>query len=119
MVRPPSESSRRSAGAPLGTIPSAWDAAWSPDGRCLAYISRGADGKGNELAVSAIDGSDRRVVLSADSRYPFLRHPAWSPDERTIAMVRGTGGIAGEMWLVPSQGGSAASRDSRAGNRVF
>ena len=94
-------------GAPLGTIPGAWDAAWSPDGRQLTYIRHGADGKGNELVVSATDGADRRAVLPADSRYPFLRHPAWSPDGRTIAVVRGTGGIAGEMWLVPSEGGSS------------
>ena len=92
-------------GAPLATIPGAADAAWSPDGRRLAYIRREPDGKGSELAVSSTDGSSARVVLSADSRYPFLRSPAWSPDGRTIAIVRGTGGIAGEMWLVPSDGG--------------
>ncbi len=72
----------------------------------LAYIRRQSDGKGSELAVSVLDGSDARALLSADSRYPFLRSPAWSPDGRTIAIVRGTGGIAGEMWLVPSEGGS-------------
>jgi eukaryotic-like serine/threonine-protein kinase len=92
-------------GAPLGTIQGAWDAAWSPDGRHLTYVRRGPDGKGNELAVSTVDGADSKVVLSADSRYPFLRHPAWSPDRRTIAVVRGTGGIAGEIWLVPADGG--------------
>jgi len=92
-------------GAPLATIPEAADAAWSPDGRRLAYLQRRADGKGNELAVSAADGSDARAILRSDSQYPFLRHPAWSPDGQTIAVVRGTGGIAGEMWLVPTDGG--------------
>ncbi len=94
-------------GAVLATIPGAADAAWAPDGRRLTYIRRGPDGKGSELAVSSTDGSNARAVLSADSRYPFLRHPAWSPDARTIAIVRGTGGAARDVWLVPSDGGPA------------
>jgi eukaryotic-like serine/threonine-protein kinase len=94
-------------GAALATIPGGADAAWAPSGRRLVYIRRGQDGKGHQLTVSSTDGSEARAVLSADSRYPFLRHPAWSPDERTIAIVRGTGGAAGEVWLVPSEGGAA------------
>jgi Tol biopolymer transport system component len=93
-------------GAPLTTIPQAFDAAWAPDGKHLAYLRRRADARGNELVVSSLDGSDARAVLSVDSRYPFLRHPAWSPDGNTIAIVRGSGGIAGEIWFVPSEGGS-------------
>ncbi len=86
-------------------IPEAADAAWSPDGGSLAYVRPRADGKGNELVASATDGSGARVLLPADSKYPFLRSPAWSPDARTVGIVRGTGGIAGEIWLVPSDGG--------------
>ena len=91
-------------GAPVATIPNAADAAWSPDGRRLAFI-RSVGGKGEELTVSGTDGSSARVVLPADSKYLFIRSPAWSPDGKTVAIVRGTGGIAGEMWLVPSDGG--------------
>ena len=94
-------------GAPIATIANAADATWSPDGRTLAYVRRTANGKGAELGVSAIDGSNARTVLAADSRYLFLRNPAWSPDSQTVAIVRGTGGIAGEMWLVPVTGGEA------------
>jgi eukaryotic-like serine/threonine-protein kinase len=93
-------------GAAVSTIANAADAAWSPDGRQLAFLRRRADGRGTELMISTLDGSNARAVLATDSRYPFLRHPAWSHDSRTLAIVRGTGGIAGEIWLVPVDGGA-------------
>jgi eukaryotic-like serine/threonine-protein kinase len=93
-------------GAPVATIANAADAAWSPDGRRLVYLRQRTDGEGSELAISTLDGSDLRSILRADAQYPFLRHPAWSPDGETIAVVRGSGGIAGELWLVPAKGGS-------------
>ena len=46
------------------------------------------------------------MILPGDSAYPFLRNPAWSPDGRQVAIVRGTGGIAGEIWLVPAARGA-------------
>jgi Tol biopolymer transport system component len=46
-----------------------------------------------------------RVLLRTDSRYPFIRHPAWSADGANLAIVRGLGGISGELWLVPASGG--------------
>lgn len=76
---------------------------WSPDGKQLAFLRRLSDGN-SELVIAALDGSDPRVLLRSDSAFPFLRDPAWSPDGE-IAIVRGTGGIAGEIWLVPARGG--------------
>jgi Tol biopolymer transport system component len=87
----------------LVTIPGAAYPAWSQDGR-LAYVRR-AD-SGTELAVAKADGSEARGVLAADGTYPFLRNPAWSPDGRNVAVIRGTGGSAGEIWLVPASGGT-------------
>jgi Tol biopolymer transport system component len=92
-------------GPPRVTIPSAADANWSADNKRLVFLRPIADDKW-ELAVAAVDGSNARTVLQADAAYPFLRNPAWSPDMRTIAVVRGTGGSAAELWLVSADGGA-------------
>jgi eukaryotic-like serine/threonine-protein kinase len=87
----------------IGSIPRAAFPAWSPNGHQLAYVRRGD--KADELTISALDGSNARSILRGDSVYPFLSSPAWSPDGSLVAVVRGSGGSAGEIWLVPSQGG--------------
>jgi len=78
---------------------------WSPDGKELAFLHRTQDGT-LELMVAGADGANGRVVLPADSEFPFLRDPAWSPDARELAIVRGSGGIAGEIWLIAATGGA-------------
>src|SRR5206468_1501052 len=57
------------------------------------------------LATAGLDGSDRRILLRADGEYSFLRNPAWSPDGTQVAIVRSSGGVAGEIWIVPTAGG--------------
>jgi eukaryotic-like serine/threonine-protein kinase len=91
-------------GDPVSTIPGAAFPAWSPGGR-LAYVRR-VEGGNLVLVASALDGTNPAVILPADSVYSWLRNPAWSPDGRHVAVVRSTGGAAGELWLVPAEGGT-------------
>lgn len=86
------------------TIAGASSPAWSADGSRLAYLRRGGGAGPSELTVSQVDGSDARVILAADSVYPFMRSPAWFPDGQSVVIVRGTGGVAGELWAVPVDG---------------
>jgi Tol biopolymer transport system component/serine/threonine protein kinase len=88
-------------------IPNAFCPAWSPDGDRLAFLCQPDPTGPTTLATSAADGTDLKELLQGDGRYPFLRRPAWSPDGTEIALVRSTGGIAGDIWLVPAAGGSA------------
>ena len=86
-------------------IPAAASPAWSRDGTRLVFLRQPERDSPIELTVASVDGSDARPILRSDGSYPFLRHPAWSRDGMTIAVVRGTGGIAGEIWFVPVGGG--------------
>jgi Tol biopolymer transport system component len=92
-------------GDAIASVGAAAGGVWSADGQQLAFLRRTTAG-GTALTVAGADGSSARVVLESDSSYPFLREPAWAPDGRDVAIVRGTGGIAGEIWLVPAAGGA-------------
>lgn len=51
--------------------------------------------------MAAADGSAPTIVLEGDARYPFAYSPAWSPDGTALALRRSSGGVAGEIWVVP------------------
>jgi Tol biopolymer transport system component len=78
-------------------------AAWSPDGRLVAWLrSAACAGSRSSLMVgSATARGVREVVASADFRGTI----AWAPDGRRLAVVRG-GPPSGEVWVVPVNGGA-------------
>ena len=61
--------------------------AWSPDGRKIAFIS---DRSGvDALYVMGHDGRNIREVYAPESGEAWiLRHPAWSPDGLTLALMQ-------------------------------
>ena len=95
----------------------AFDAAWSPDGARVAFISR-PPGEPDALVTAAANGTDLRVIMRSDGALPFFGCPAWSPDRTNLAVTRSSGGIAGELWLVPL-GGGAPRRVSHDDAGVF
>ncbi len=108
---------RREAGVPslylidtLGGIAtrvleSASEASWSPDGTRLAFVYRPEGEQASALATALIDGSNIRVLYTAEPAYPFVRNTAWSADGLQIAFGRSAGGSASEIWIVPADGG--------------
>lgn len=92
---------------------------WSPDGSRIAFVHIDPAGKAIALMTTKVDGSEPRTVLAADGVHPSLRNPAWSPDGKTIAIVRGTGGVAGEIWLISSEGGDLRRLSNDRAAAVF
>lgn len=73
--------------AELTTQPGgAYDAAWSPDGKWLAYAVRDANSGITSIWTMRADGSDGRKLI--DSGSDRDRAPVWSPDGTQLAFVR-------------------------------
>ncbi|MFW6200939.1 MAG: alpha/beta fold hydrolase [Gemmatimonadota bacterium] len=70
---------------PIGGIASA---AWSPDGRWLAYGTGTFGGDAGRLVLRRSDGTEE-IVLEAGA--PMYRHLSWSPDGDVLSALRHDG----------------------------
>ena len=76
----------------------------SADGRTLAYEGLGGADGDLGIWIANADGTNPRKILNR----PFMSTstPAISPDGRLIAFFQSSGGPMGDLWIVPSSGGS-------------
>ena len=77
-------------------------AAWSPDGKRIAYSSIKVAGAGPKIFVVNADGSDAHQLSSGDGSHEL---PQWSPDGRRIAFQSSVRGRHhAEVFVVDADG---------------
>lgn len=86
--------------------------AWSPDGRRIAFISRGRDrGDDDEIYVLERDGTGLRQLT--DNEY-LDEFPAWSPDGSQLAFTSARTGTR-QIWIMDADGGNERALTTRGG----
>lgn len=79
-------------------------AAFSPDGRQLAFMWNGGEGDQHDVYVQLIGDSAPPVRLTR-SPGAFAGWPVWSPDGHRIAFIR-CAGDKGTIYVMPAVGGT-------------
>jgi eukaryotic-like serine/threonine-protein kinase len=95
-------------------LPGARDPAISPEGRRIAFCI--PDSKGySRITVAPLNDPSQVKLLSGDSDGLWShRHPAWSPDGRSICYT-----AHDSLWIISSSGGSPARRLTSGGEGDF
>ena len=90
----------------------------SPDKRFVATITRSADRRESILSVIPVNGGAPRPLLRvtapAGLRGGQAHGPEWTPDSRSILLVKMLGGDADrkELWIVPVDGSAPRKLDT-------
>jgi serine/threonine protein kinase/Tol biopolymer transport system component len=88
-------------GAPRPLLSGAVEAAWSSDGKRIAYHT--AD-PGDPLFIADRNGGNPHQIL-VDKPGIHNHYPAWSTDGRFVYIVRGVPPNDMDVWRVPASGG--------------
>ena len=74
---------------------------WSPDGRFLAVSDRGADGQSWGVYLISLGTGEKRELTTTGNPRIIDRLPAFSPDGRTLAFLRGSFAPEAELLVQP------------------
>ena len=87
---------------------------WSPDGRFLAVSDRGADGRSWGIVLVSVETGEKRALTTPGDPRLWDRLPAFSPDGRTLAFLRGSFKPEAELLLQPLTSDATPEGPARA-----
>lgn len=67
---------------------------WSPDGRWIAYTSRG----GFDIEIRSVDSGGRARLVASDDTVKILND--WTPDGRELVYARQDGDLGLDLWKI-------------------
>jgi Tol biopolymer transport system component len=87
---------------------------WSPDGRFLAVSDLGADRRSWGIVLVSVETGEKRALTTTGNPRTFDRLPAFSPDGRTLAFLRGSFAPEAELLLQPLTSDATPEGPARA-----
>ncbi len=78
---------------------------WSPSDEWIVYSTRDATGEPKRLYLLSTTDNSTHALTEPSLRMMGDRLPAFSPDGRTVAFVRGSIGNKEDIYIIPVEGG--------------
>jgi Tol biopolymer transport system component/DNA-binding winged helix-turn-helix (wHTH) protein len=91
-------------GAPRRVVSHGKNPSLSLDGAALVYEGLGMGDGDLGIWLASADGAEPRRVISRP--YAIASMPSVAPDGRLIAFFKSSGGPLGDLWIVPTAGGT-------------
>lgn len=93
---------------------------WSPDGKYLAFSSRPAPRQSNGIFLLSLETLETSQLTNAPAGFLGDSTPAFSPDGKELAFVRGASSRDVEVYVMPAHGGEPRrlTFDNRSGRSL-
>lgn len=93
---------------------------WSPDGKYLAFSGQRSPREPNSIFLLSRESLETRQITSPPAGFLGDSTPAFSPDGKVLAFVRGASSRDVEIYVMPATGGDAKrlTFDNRSGRSL-
>lgn len=81
----------------------AYDAAWSPDGSAIAFVSTERANTDEIWVYDFGTQTSKRITTAPENLFPLSKHPSWSPDSQRIVFWSSRSGSP-QLWVMNRDG---------------